>query len=336
MHVDAIDRFTGGGLPSRRPFSLAGSATEHVFTGVSNDQYLRMLELASFKFCHSLGGSSLMTLPGVRDLTRQMLDEGRFDQVFFHSGLPGSVPCYADAVKRDVILDALNNYEQHRAWLRLTRIDEVKVCFAGIVEQFYRDLCDLYGRDIRQDVVKTFTTLFVSSPYAVTPYHIDHTWNFLLQIAGSKTVHLFDPGDPSVLTQQEKEAWYVQRGKIEQRANAQGIAYDLDPGEGVHHPVNAPHWVQNGPKVSISLSLGICLGDATRDAKVHQANYVLRQIGLRPMPPRWSGWRDNFKVSAVDLLADRNPNSFDDVLFSSVRRVKRWLKPLVHRKRARP
>ncbi|MEZ6055447.1 MAG: hypothetical protein R3C01_01960 [Planctomycetaceae bacterium] len=34
--------------------------------------------------------------------------------------------------------------------------------------------------------------LFVTSPNSVTPYHIDPEHNFLLQIQGSKTVHLYD------------------------------------------------------------------------------------------------------------------------------------------------
>src|SRR5262249_30980242 len=165
--------------------------------------------------------------------------------------------------------------------------------FNAVVEQFYEELSDLYQQDIKSRTLKTFVTLFISSPRAYTNYHMDHTWNFLLQISGRKTVHLYDPNDPLVLTPEDKEGWYMQHVRISPRAPEKDIAYDLEPGDGVHHPVNAPHWVQNGTDVSISLSLGLCLHNSNRDAKVYQANYLLRKLGFDPIPPRQSARRDS-------------------------------------------
>ena len=41
--------------------------------------------------------------------------------------------------------------------------------------------------------------IFVSSPGSVTPYHIDPERNFLLQVRGNKTMHMFDGSDRSLL-----------------------------------------------------------------------------------------------------------------------------------------
>ena len=104
------------------------------------------------------------------------------------------------------------------------------------------------------------------------------------------------------------------------------MAYEPSPGDGVHHPVHAPHWVQNGPEISVSLSFGLCLHATNDDAKVHQVNFLLRKFGLKPVPPRKSRWRDSVKLGAINLISDRNPNSFDEVVFSGQRRMERALK----------
>ena len=38
--------------------------------------------------------------------------------------------------------------------------------------------------------------IFVSSPGAVTPFHMDHEHNFILQIRGNKKLYTWDPMDP--------------------------------------------------------------------------------------------------------------------------------------------
>jgi hypothetical protein len=148
-----------------------------------------------------------------------------------------------------------------------------------------------------------------------------------LQIYVSKTVYLFDPRDPTVLSQQDRENWYMNRLKKFEKIDVKAIPFDLTPGEGVHHPVNAPHWVQNGPEVSVSLSLGLCLHASNRDAKVHQMNFMLRKLGFRPPAPREKPWHDAWKVGFMEWISDRNPHTFDDILFSGIRRMKRLLMP---------
>jgi len=297
-----------------------------IVTRVASDQRERMLASDSFKFRHELGGHACMSLPEIRILTERMLSEGRFDQIFYKTGKSMANGKYSDGENSRDIIKVLENLNTAGAWLRLTRVDEITSQFKAIVEQFYGDLSELYQHDIKARTLKTFVTLFISSPGAYTNYHMDHTWNFLLQISGRKTVHLYDPNDVEVLAQVEKEGWYMQEPAISPRAHAKDTAYDLGPGDGVHHPVNAPHWVQNGPEVSISLSLGLCLHDSVRDAKVHQANYLLRRLGVDPTPPRRSEWRDSMKASFISLWSDRNPNSLDQVVYSGATRLKRIMR----------
>lgn len=294
--------------------------------GIEPDQRERILTSQPFSFRHELGGHPLMSLPEIRKLTKKMLAEGRFDQVFYKTGVSMANSKYSDAESSKEIIKLLENLDTAGAWLRLTRVDELNPEFKGVLEQFYAQLSDLYQQDIKTRTLKTFVTLFVSSPRAYTNYHMDHTWNFLLQISGRKTVHLYDPHDPDVLTQEDKEGWYMQQVMIKPKADAKDSAYDLEPGDGVHHPVNAPHWVQNGPEISISLSLGLCLHESNRDAKIYQANHLLRKLGLRPTPPHRSTWKDAMKVGFISLWSDRNPQSFDEVVYSGAARLKRIMR----------
>jgi hypothetical protein len=297
-----------------------------IIASIASAERERMLTSQSFRFRHQLGGHPSMSLSEIRYLVEQMLTEERFDQIFYKTGVSMATGRYSDAGSSEEIGNVLENMSTAGVWLRLTRVDEVTSQFNDIVERFITDLSELYQQDIKSRNLRTFLTLFISSPGAYTNYHMDHTWNFLLQINGRKTVHLYDPLDPEVLTQEDKEAWYMKNFTISPRAYAKDIAYDLESGDGVHHPVNAPHWVQNGPEVSISLAIGLCLHDSNRYAKVYQANYLLRRLGLKPKPPNRSKWRDRVKISFITLLSDRNATSLEGAVYSGATRLRRLLK----------
>jgi len=301
------------------------SSVSKVITDVAPDQLTRVPEMKSFKFSHSLGNFPALSIPSVRKLTLRLLEEKRFDQVHYRKGGPNKTK-NSDADSVNDVLETIDSLETAGAWLRLTRVDEINEEFGEISEIFYDDLERLYQRDIRSKVMKTFVTLFISSPNEITPYHIDHSWNFLLQIGGRKTVHLFDADDPRVVRPQDREGFYMKQPSITQNHSVPGIPYDIAPGEAVHHPVHAPHWVQNGPEVSVSLSFGLCLHSMNDDAKVHQVNFMLRKMGFNPKAPRQSKWRDSVKKGAINLISDRKQNSFDDVVFSGVRRLHRVMK----------
>lgn len=147
--------------------------------------------------------------------------------------------------------------------------------------------------------------IFISSPGAVTPYHMDPEENFLLQIRGRKTMRIFDR---ALLSARELERFHngahrnlVYRDEYAARAQA----YNLMPGLGVHVPVTAPHWVQNGPEVSISYSITFRTTASARAAHAHQMNSLLRRIGLEPAPVGQSALRDRFKQLVLKIRRAR-------------------------------
>src|SRR5690606_33051449 len=108
------------------------------------------------------------------------------------------------------------------------------------------------------EMLKQEAFVFISSPGAVTPFHFDPEHNILLQIRGSKTMTIFPAADEDVVGGAQHEAFHAggHRNLVWcDEFAAKGEAFHLAPGEAVYVPVKAPHWVKNGPEVSISFSI---------------------------------------------------------------------------------
>lgn len=182
-----------------------------------------------------------------------------------------------------------------RSWLVLKNV-ESDPQYRELLEQCLAQVAPFVrGMSQKQGFV------FVSSPGAVTPYHIDPEENFLLQVRGTKTMRVFDR---EVLAEHELERFFagahrnlVYRDEYDARARA----FRLSPGLGVHVPVAAPHWVQNGPEVSVSFSITFQSAASRRRANAHRMNARLRRLGMRPAPVGSSAVRDGVKQLAFRL-----------------------------------
>jgi hypothetical protein len=65
-----------------------------------------------------------------------------------------------------------------------------------------------------------------------------------------------------------------------------GKPVELTPGEAVYVPVKAPHWVKNGPEVSISFSITWRSEWSYKEADARGLNRLLRKAGLNPSAPK--------------------------------------------------
>jgi hypothetical protein len=167
------------------------------------------------------------------------------------------------------------------------------------------EILDRVGSALRADIAESRATLIVSSPHRVTPYHIDAETNFLFQVRGEKIVNVFDPADRSVLTDRELERFYggdfsAAAYKPERQPGAFVSAFG--PGDGIHIPLHAPHWMQNGDSVSVALSVNISLESNRRVAQLYKMNHLMRKTGLSPAPPGAQRWRDRIKLAAAGGL----------------------------------
>jgi hypothetical protein len=176
----------------------------------------------------------------------------------------------------------------------------------------YRDLLFECLREVEtrphptiHDVGVREAFIFLSSPGSVTPYHMDPECNFLLQVRGLKTMHVFDQDDRSQLSEEELERFFAgaHRNMVFKDAyQAKAKTFNLLPGQGVHVPPTAPHWVQNGPDVSISFSITFQTRLTERRAAVYRFNHWLRRRGWTPRSYGLSPWRDRVKYNCYRIL----------------------------------
>jgi len=121
-----------------------------------------------------------------------------------------------------------------------------------------------------------------------TPYHMDHEANFPVQIRGTKTINVWDPEDRSVVGERELETfhgtWSLEDTKWRDEFQAKAHVFQAAPGTGVFMPFTSPHTVQNGPDVSITLSLTFLTDRSVREQMLFAANHKLRNSAFRPGP----------------------------------------------------
>jgi hypothetical protein len=199
--------------------------------------------------------------------------------------------------------DTIRNIREAHSWMVLKYVEH---------DADYRALLDECLDQVRQlsaplvsGMDKREGFIFLSSPNSRTPFHVDPEHNFLLQIRGGKLVGQFDPTDAAVATDAD-----IERGLFGENRNLtyndeiekRGKIFELTPGVGLHFPVAAPHWVKNGPDVSISFSITFRSDDSERESAVRHFNFSLRKRGIHPRPLGRSPVMDTAKFQAYRAL----------------------------------
>ena len=142
--------------------------------------------------------------------------------------------------------------------------------------------------------------IFISSPAAVTPLHIDEEHNILIQIEGSKTVTVYSPDDRKLVSQEKLERFHTGGHRnitLEPDYQGEGSSFVLNPGDALHSPPLAPHWVRvmdDAP--SISLSVTWRSRRTMRHLYLHQINHARRARGQAPRFPGESPLTDQLKI----------------------------------------
>ena len=144
--------------------------------------------------------------------------------------------------------------------------------------------------------------IFVTSPRSVTPLHMDPEHNVLWQIHGWKEIRQWDPTSREYLPDRLLEDFYTAENHSDiqlEPIEAEAMEFRLDPGMGLHFPLECPHWVQNGDEVSISFSTTWQTRHSHRKSSIHQMNAKLRRLGWRPGPFGRSRVADGFKAGLM-------------------------------------
>jgi len=182
--------------------------------------------------------------------------------------------------------ETIRGIEENGSWMVLKFVEQdplYRALLAETLAELEPEVRPLTGAMLKQEAF-----VFISSPNAVTPYHFDPEHNILLQIRGTKTMTVF-PADEALASGEQHEAFHAggHRNLVwRDEFAAHGEAFALAPGAAVYVPVKAPHWVKNGPEVSISFSITWRSEWSYREGYARRMNAVLRKAGLSPAPPR--------------------------------------------------
>jgi hypothetical protein len=309
---------------------------QHAASGLiphDDSQTWEQLNVQPFAFQHLLSNHPLLSIERLARLSERAFDRDHYKRYFKASELK---------VPRDVLMaqfrESIEQIGENGKWVALHYIDEMDPEFSELFDFLLADVEEITHRPIRSEMTWGGLSVFLSAPGLAVPYHFDHETNFLMQIRGEKEVRLY-PREFGTLTAPEIEDFYRHNpvaGIYRDELAHAGKAWTLRPGIGVHHPPLAPHRIQNGKDVSVSLSLYYSMPEMEERGHVYQANYCMRKLGLRPRAPGESALSDGMKIKFMRALSTSNPRTHDELLYSGVSRLAapfRWAKRL---RQARP
>jgi hypothetical protein len=277
-----------------------------------------------FAFTHQLADHPLFDLPRLATLAQTLIEKGP-ENVRWQVSDAGvdekwNVPSKGQG---EGVSEAIANLDRSGSWVLLYRVQNDPE-YKAMLDSIMAELETVTGRTLGPDVTWKDAYIFMASPHAVTPYHIDHESTFLFQIHGHRLANIWNPDDRSVLTDTEIEDYYngnVSAADYREENQSKAHVFEMAQGTGVHHPVRSPHWFKNGETYSIALGVHFCLREYDKEARIYQVNGWLRRFGLRPKPPGRSRWSDRAKMSIVGLFAKRSPKNKFELLRSGISRL---------------
>jgi hypothetical protein len=202
--------------------------------------------------------------------------------------------------------ETLAGIAEARAWMSLLNVQ---------ADPLYRTLVDEVLDAVRPFVERVDPGMsyrggwiFVSSPGAVTPFHMDHEHNFILQVRGNKKLYTWDPMDRGIISERAQELFHDQHSREEVRWDesfrAKARVFDLQPGMGGYMPSTAAHMVENGNEPSITVSFTYYTAATRRRELLYRGNARMRRHGFDPSPVGASPARDNAKAALLSAYTE--------------------------------
>jgi hypothetical protein len=178
----------------------------------------------------------------------------------------------------DQLLDAA---KAGRIWLNLRHTNDYLSDYSALERE-------IFAEKRAQTGVRTFKRdlgMLISSANAQVFYHLDVPLVSLWQLRGQKKVWVYPVAAPYIPEEQLERIVLKETAEqfaYEPRWDDGAQAYDLTPGKMVTWTQNAPHRIENGPMLNVSLSIEFMTAPAVMRANVLYANGVLRKSGARP------------------------------------------------------
>lgn len=250
---------------------------------------------------HELLGHELLDLPALVGLSERLPRS-----VIEHNigALPIGIGQHDVPAHTLTIAETIASIEENGSWMVLKNIelDPVYKALLWDVLAEVRPAIEAYTGPM----LNLVGFIFISSPNAVTPFHSDPEYNILLQTRGKKTMTLFSGHDETIIPAQFHETYHAGGPRTvpwNDAYEAKGTPYTLLAGDAIYVPLKWPHYVKNGPEVSISLSVTWRSHWSYAEADVRAFNKKLRHLGINPRGPQLLPHRNLAKSLAWRAMA---------------------------------
>lgn len=230
------------------------------------------------KLAHGLVGHQLLTIEALALLGERM----PVSSAEFNLGkLPLGVRAEDTPSNGLTLGETIRTIETNGSWVVLKNVER-DAAYGALLDAALAELAPIVER-ATGPMLHREAFIFLSSPGSVTPFHMDPEHNILLQIRGEKRMTVFPAGDEELTPPVQSEAFHAGGHRnLAWREDflGRGTAVTLLPGDAIHVPVKAPHFVENGPVVSISLSVTWRSDRSVAESELHGLNALLRRRGL--------------------------------------------------------
>jgi hypothetical protein len=258
--------------------------TSYLSDAAYKDLFENKFEIEPFYFQHKLNTSALFQSAKLRELCGYCSSRPGEFHIEIGKVAPGQ-GWLSGTISNDPV-KAFDNLETSNTLIMLKGVSHPD--YQALLAGYLREVSNLLGFDFSARYRNPKCTIIIASPGRVTPYHMDAEQNLLMQVQGTKQFYVFDGGDPDVLSTESLERFWgaseLNAARYTPELQDKAMLFEMGPGSGVHVPLTFPHWAQNGPEISVAVSINF---QSLRcdQANVFRVNYMLRRLGFNPARP---------------------------------------------------
>ena len=237
---------------------------------------------------HRLHTDPMFSLEGLAELIDRYPRE---HYSLMQVGAPGERRTWREGeigkVSGDRVIESI---AQGRMWLNLRRVSDVDKRFGALREQLFGEIAE------RVPGFQAFSCtmgILISSPKAEVYYHMDLPGQSLWQIRGKKRVYVY-PAEPPFRCDEDLERIALYQVEVdipyERSYDEHARVFEIEGGEMLHWPLNAPHRVENLDCLNISMTTEYYTEPIRRSNMINFANGILRnKLGITPRSRSISG-----------------------------------------------
>jgi hypothetical protein len=183
-----------------------------------------------------------------------------------------------------------------RLWYNILRMDLFDPRYRELIDQLYSAM----SADCPQfKPLVVVGTLLLSSPNAQVYYHADSQPTTLFHVRGVKRMWVYPAGDERFISRHFLEEIFASAMDEEvpysPEFDAAASAFDLQPGDAIWWPLNAPHRIQNSATFNVSLSTRYRTAESERRKLVYNTNRFFRRKFRLRLSGKETGMLSSFK-----------------------------------------